>query len=199
MDKPNKIIFLSAGIPYIAEDRDSKYFESADIIAIRDSVRALATLSVLNNWQIVWGGQPSITPLIKHVMETLKASKQHNVKLYQSKYFVKDFPEENSYFEQIVLTKNIEGDKGKSLEEMRARMLKDNTFSVAIFIGGMDGIENEFEMFKKFYPSVPAYPIASTGGGALELFKKFEKCYDFPKVLKTEYAYMDLMKKLIIK
>ena len=199
MDKPDKIIFLSAGIPYVADGRDSKYFESADIFAIRDSVRALATLSVLNNWQIVWGGQPSITPLIKHVMETLKASKQHNVKLYQSKYFVKEFPKENIYFEQRILTEDIDNDKEKSLLEMRERMFKDNAFSVAIFIGGMDGIEKEFEIFKTIYPSIPAYPIASTGGGALEVFNKFEKCYEFPEVLKVEYAYMDLFKKLIVK
>jgi len=199
MDKPNKVIFLSAGIPYIAEGRDSKYFESADIIAIRDSVRALATLSVCYDWQIVWGGQPSITPLIKHVMETLKASKQRNVKLYQSKYFIEEFPIENTYFEQIVLTENIDNDINKSLEEMRERMLSENTFSIAIFIGGMDGIEKEFDIFKTNHPLVPAYPIANTGGGALEIFKKFEKCYDFPEFLKTEYAYMNLFKKLIIK
>ena len=204
MDKPDKIIFLSAGIPYIAEGRDPKYFESADIIAIRDSVRALATLTVLNNWQIVWGGQPAITSLIKHVMETLKDSRLRkailcNFKLYQSKFFVKEFPKENTYFEQIVLTENIDGNKDRSLEEMRTRMLEDNTFSVAIFIGGMNGIEDEFEIFKKNHPSVPTYPIASTGGGALELFMKFEKCYDFPEILRTEYAYMDLFKNLIIK
>jgi hypothetical protein len=199
MDKPNKIIFLSAGIPFIADGRDPKYFESADIIAIRDSVRALATLSVCNNWQIVWGGQPSITPLIKHVMETLKSSKQRNVKLYQSKFFVKEFLTENTFFEQIVLTESIDNNRDKSLKEMRERMFRENNFSVAIFIGGMDGIENEFEIFRSFHPILPAYPIASTGGGALEIYKKYEKCFDFPKSLITEYAYMDLFKKLIIK
>jgi hypothetical protein len=78
-------------------------------------------------------------------------------------------------------------------------MLKDNAFSVAFFIGGMDGIEKEFNIFRTFHPAIPAYPIASTGGGALGIFKKFEKYYKFPEILKTEFAYMNLFKKLIIK
>ena len=56
-----KNIFLSASIPL--KERDPKYFNSADIIAIRDSVIALATV-VLPNHRLIWGGHPSITPII---------------------------------------------------------------------------------------------------------------------------------------
>ena len=59
--KDVKNIFLSASIPL--PSRDAKYIETADIIAIRDAVIALTTV-VLPHHRIIWGGHPSITPLI---------------------------------------------------------------------------------------------------------------------------------------
>ena len=63
-----KNIFLSASVPL--PDRDPKYIETADIIAIRDAVIALVTVA-LPNHRIIWGGHPSITPLIYYVMDKL--------------------------------------------------------------------------------------------------------------------------------
>lgn len=57
-----KNIFLSASIPL--PERDEKYIGTADIIAIRDAVIALTTV-VLPHHRLIWGGHPSITPLIK--------------------------------------------------------------------------------------------------------------------------------------
>ena len=37
-------VFLSASIPY--PDRDKKFYDTADIVAIRDAVRALATVVI---------------------------------------------------------------------------------------------------------------------------------------------------------
>ena len=59
-------IFLSASIP--SPERDRKYYDTADIVAIRDAVRALATV-VIPKAHLIWGGHPSITPLIRFVME----------------------------------------------------------------------------------------------------------------------------------
>ncbi len=47
-----KNIFLSASIPL--PERDLKYIETADIIAIRDAVIALTTV-VLPKHRIIWG------------------------------------------------------------------------------------------------------------------------------------------------
>ena len=63
-----KNIFLSASIPL--PERDSKYIDTADIIAIRDAVIALTTV-VLPHHRLVWGGHPSITPLVYYVMKKL--------------------------------------------------------------------------------------------------------------------------------
>jgi len=45
-------IFLSASIPY--PERDRKFYDTADIIAIRDSVRALATVVIPNANLMGW-------------------------------------------------------------------------------------------------------------------------------------------------
>ena len=54
-------VFLSASIP--DKDRDPKYYETADFVAIRDAVIAIATV-VVPEYRLVWGGHPAITPLI---------------------------------------------------------------------------------------------------------------------------------------
>ena len=95
-----KNIFLSASIPL--PERDAKYIDTADIIAIRDAVIALSTV-VLPNHRIIWGGHPSITPLIYYVMEKLDLNIQEHVTIYQSRLFEKFFPDDNNKFKNSVL------------------------------------------------------------------------------------------------
>lgn len=197
MAEGNKIknIFLSASIPL--PERDPQYIETADIIAIRDAVVALAT-TVLPYHRIVWGGHPSITPLIYYVMQKLDIRIQDHVTLYQSKLFEKYFPEDNNNFSNVVLTDIVENDRDKSLLLMRERMLSDFQFSAAVFIGGMDGIETEYKMFKERYPEALLLPIASTGAATKVVYDNF-----FPEEMKNErflkdYGYMSLFQKYLI-
>ncbi len=197
MAEGNKIknIFLSASIPL--PERDPQYIETADIIAIRDAVVALVT-TVLPYHRIVWGGHPSITPLIYYVMQKLDIRIQDHVTLYQSKLFEKYFPEDNNKFSNVVLTDIVENDRDKSLLLMRERMLSDFQFSAAVFIGGMDGIETEYKMFKERYPEALLLPIASTGAATKVVYDNF-----FPEEMKNErflkdYGYMSLFQKYLI-
>ena len=107
-----KNIFLSASIPL--QERDPEYIETADIIAIRDAVIALTTV-VLPSHRLIWGGHPSITPLVYHVMEKLNLNIQEHITLYQSMFFEKYFPKDNNKFDNIVLTDIVEGDRERSL------------------------------------------------------------------------------------
>jgi hypothetical protein len=54
-------LFLSARIPL--PGRNPKYLSTADVLAIRDSVKALVS-TALYDGLIVFGGHPAITPLI---------------------------------------------------------------------------------------------------------------------------------------
>ena len=189
-----KNIFLSASIPL--PERDEKYIGTADIIAIRDAVIALTTV-VLPHHRLIWGGHPSITPLIYYVMERLNLNIQEHITLYQSIFFEETFPKDNNNFKNIVFTDIIDNDIEKSLLHMRNRMLDESEFSAGIFIGGMKGVEEEFDMFVEKYPNALVLPIASTGAAAKMIYDK--KLSDKNERLLKDYAYMSLFQELLIK
>lgn len=184
-------IFLSASIPY--QERDKKYYDTADIMAIRDAVRALATV-VIPKALLVWGGHPSITPLIRIVMERMNVNVKQHVILYQSLYFKDRFPVDNFAFEKIILTPATQ-DLNESLAIMRTSLIEDNNFRVGIFIGGMEGINDEFELFIQAHPNALILPIASTGAAARILFDK--KKLQLDNRLLNDYAYMALFRDLL--
>jgi SLOG cluster3 family len=188
------MIFLSASIPSL-EDKDPKYFETADVIAIRDSVRALANL-IIPKTKLVWGGHPAITPLIHYVMSTLQIHPQEHVLLYQSAFFQKIFPTENSFFEDKVITED-KGNVKDSLAWMRERMFKENKFLAGVFIGGMNGVEDEYELFIQAHPQAHVFPIASTGAAAKIIYDNSYNRRDDPESrLASDYAYLSLFRKL---
>lgn len=188
-----KNIFLSASIPL--QERNPLYIETADIIAIRDAVIALTTV-VLPRYRLIWGGHPSITPLIYHVMEKLNLNIQEHVTLYQSRFFEKSFPKDNNKFENTVLTDIVDGDRESSLLHMRCRMLGEYEFAAGIFIGGMEGVEKEYDMFIEKHPKALVLPIASTGAGAKKIYD--ERFTDKNERLVKDYAYMSLFQKYLI-
>ena len=187
-----KQVFLSASIPL--EGRDPRFFATADVIAIRDSVRALASI-VIPKGQLIWGGHPAITPLIRYVLQRMNGDVKQHVRLYQSKFFEKFFPEDNYSFEDIQLC-DASDSREKSLEKMRTDMIANNKFSAAIFIGGMDGVLEEYEMFTKYHPGVPAFPIASTGAASKLLYDEYWKGEKRDVRLESNYAYMSLFQDL---
>lgn len=185
-------IFLSASIPSI--DRDEKFYKTADIIAIRDAVRALAAV-VIPHAHLVWGGHPSITPLIRNVMAKMSSNLQQHVTIYQSLFFERYFPPDNFDFENIITTKAVVDDQPTSLLKMRTEMIGNNQFKAAIFIGGMEGIFQEYDIFKSFHPEAIILPVASTGAATKILFDNSPKSYD--QRLSNDFAYMALFKDLL--
>ena len=184
-------IFLSASIPL--PERDPKYIETADVIAIRDSVLALTSV-ILPKYRLVWGGHPSITALIAHVLRHSDQEANQHVTLYQTKFFEKFFPLENETVAHVVLTPDL-GDRDASLLEMRLQMIRDNKFCAAFFIGGMNGVEDEFKMFTKYHPETKVFPIASTGAAAKLIYDAASGKFD--KRLLTELTYTSLFKELL--
>ena len=189
--KPLNKIFLSASIPY--QERDRKYYDTADIIAIRDSVRALAAV-VIPNAHLIWGGHPAITPLIRFVMERLNNDLKNHITLYQSKFFEAYFPEDNFHFENIQLTEPLE-DRDSSLKQMRDEMITKNDYKIGIFIGGMEGVEAEYELFKSSNPAALILPVASTGAAAKMIYDSIENKPN--ERLTNDYAYMALFSDLL--
>lgn len=187
------MIFLSASIPN--QERNKKYYDTADIISIRDSVRALAAV-VIPNSHLVWGGHPAITPLIHFVMKRMNADLKKHITLYQSNLFKHTFPKDNTFFEDVkIIDEASNRDREESLYKMRMKMLSEKNFHAGIFIGGMEGVEIEHKIFKELNPNALILPVASTGAAAKIIYDQNPTSFD--QRLKNDYAYMALFKSLL--
>lgn len=74
-------------------------------------------------------------------------------------------------------------------------------FSAAVFIGGMEGVEREFRIFRCFHPDTPALPIASTGSACKKLLDEVgPSLADAPQIftaLRDETVYSLLMQQIL--
>lgn len=161
-----KRIFLSASVP--RPDRGS-FHETADPFLIQFAVRELMTVA-LGRRQIVWGGHPAITPMIWAICSDLGVTYANAVHLFQSRFFSAVFPEENDNFSSFTVVEAIEGDRAASLTRMREQMLA-GSFEAAVFIGGMEGVQDEYELFIRMHPDAVVLPVFAPGGAAQDLAK----------------------------
>ena len=184
-------VFLSASIPL--PDHDAKYLETADVIAIRDSIRALVSV-VVPTGQIVFGGHPAITPLVRLLVRGMTPDVNQHIILYQSAFFRREFPPETAEFERVRIIEAVDTDEAASLRKMREAMIGGHNFDAGIFLGGMEGVEREYKMFKLIHPGKPAYPIASTGAAARILFDEYAR--DRVELL-SDLRYLSLFRRLL--
>ncbi len=187
-------IFLSASVPL--PSRDAAYFGTADVLAIRDAVRALIIVIIEENIQLVFGGHPAISPMIRLQIAQAGLPIGDKVVMYQSRFFDRAFPDDNKSFEHVILTNIVDNDREKSLAHMRNVMLS-GSFICEIFIGGMEGVEDEYKLFRKVQRRTPAFPVSSTGAASANIYYShgnFRKTY--PQ-LQTEISYINLMRTLI--
>jgi hypothetical protein len=184
-------LFLSASIPL--PGRNPRFLESADVIAIRDSIKALVSIA-LGHGKIVFGGHPAITPLIALLLRGMPAETKRSVVLFQSAFFERDFIEENDEFIDLRIVPAVGNDRAASLASMREKMIGSCAFDAAIFIGGMEGIFDEYRAFHATHPQARCYPIASTGAAALDLYRELN--LDRRDML-YELTYPTLFRKLI--
>ena len=204
MDSSKPVIFLSASMP--TKDRDHIFFDSADFIAIRDAVVALVN-AIIPNYKLVWGGHPAITPIIHDIFKKRGFDYNKHITIYQSNYFSGKMPKENQQFDNVILTQEVRchADEKRNISEslaiMRKRMLTDNPIYAGVFIGGMEGVLDEYNLLK-FYTNEKSkiFPIASTGGAARILYKEMldrQELYN-PRLL-TDYCYATLFNDLLSK
>lgn len=159
-------VFLSASIP--DPRRSPAYAATADTVAITAAVAALIHV-VLGRRLLVWGGHPAITPMIWTVAQDLGVDYGSWVHLYQSRFFEDEFPEDNERYHNVHYVEAAPGDRDQSLQDMRVRMLTDHHFQAGVFIGGMDGILQEYELLHLIHDQATVVPLISTGGAARDL------------------------------
>lgn len=161
-------IFLSASVP--RPDRGA-FHETADPFLIQFAVRELLTLA-LGRRRIVWGGHPAITPMVLAVCEDLGVQYEKAVSLYMSRFFTTQFPDEHRRFSNVTLVDAVDNDRERSLEKMRNEVLSGD-FEAAVFIGGMEGIFAEHDLFIALHPNSVVLPLYAPGGAARDLAIKY--------------------------
>lgn len=171
-----KKIVLSASFP---QDKsivwEDKYSSSINPQLIAQCVKALLRSVFCRQGTIVFGGHPAITPYVLEVSRsfTHKDSDCKFVHIYQSKDFEHLYTDEARILKSLPHVVFIETPRGKdmkdSLKKMRTQMFTDEANAFAVFVGGKDGIIDEFDLFHQLNPQCKLYPIGTSGGAAKRL------------------------------
>lgn len=159
---PTEAIFLSAGVPDPAAPH---FIAEGDTAAISSAIAALLYVT-LGRRKLVWGGHPAITPMVWSFAEAMDVDYGAWVSLYQSGIFKDEFPAETAKFQNVTITRRVKKDPVASLRLMRQQMINDTNYYAAVFIGGMQGIIDEYELLKASPKEIRFIPIVSTGGAA---------------------------------
>lgn len=161
-------LFLSASFP--SGERGER-FRPYDAAGVADAVAAVVRAVFRMGGNVVFGGHPTITPLVLMIGSELRL--EQRVHIFQSKWFEDRITPEtwtliDSGVGRLHWTRRCETLDG-SLALMRAEMLGSTRPSAAVFVGGMEGIVEEYERCKELLPQVPKIPIAGPGGAAARL------------------------------
>ena len=179
-------VFLSASVP----ERDLWLYKP-EPVAILEAVRALVAV-VVRDRELVFGGHPAISPMVENAARTLpklaapdsgeppqdagvaSRTAADNVFIYQSEYFRDMIPPASEQFTHLIWTDrdpHAPDDRKACLLKMRREMIESKEFAAGIFVGGMDGVEEEWALFGDIHPKAPRFPVASTLGAALLLWR----------------------------
>jgi hypothetical protein len=161
-------IFLSASVPLPSRNR--RFFETADVLLIREAVKALVEV-ILPVGRITSGGHPAITPLLSLFVREAGLGHER-LTIFQSGLFAGSMPAENAEFVDVRIVPAVGDDREASLTRMRRDMIASREFSAAVIIGGMEGIFEEVDLFSQLHPLVPILPVASTGAAAAIVYER---------------------------
>jgi len=194
-------VFLSASIPYerlvpkgmTSYDRrrfvetNKRYVDAARPVQVRSAVVALTRSLLMRPGRIrlVFGAHPAISPIVLSVAHDVQPEgTEPRILIFQSQYFERELPDSTLHLANwdaglLVFTpvKRVKGKQREawrvpSLELMRKLMVSVPNMQGAIFIGGMEGVMAEAEVFQVRNPDKQIIPIPSTGSAAAELWKK---------------------------
>ena len=161
-------VFLSASFP---SGMRGEQFRPYDASGIADAVSAFARAILGSNGRMSFGGHPTITPLVLMIARELRV--KESVIVFQSSWFMDQrLPEiDEIESEQVGVVKwtHRTGDLGDSIRAMREEMIGSMAYGAALFIGGMEGIRDEYGMVKERWPDTPCIPVAGPGGAAGKL------------------------------
>lgn len=183
-------IFLSASVPL--PDRNRIFFDTADVLAIREAIKALVEV-VLPIGRITCGGHPAITPLM--ALFSREANLDRNrVAIYQSEFFKGRLPPELAEFVDVHMVPAVDNNREASLTAMRRAMIESQSFNAAVIIGGMEGIYEEHNLFVEHHPNAAVLPLSTTGAAARVVYQQGE--YD--SIFARDRTYSSLFRRKLL-
>lgn len=185
------MIFLSASVP----TPDREFYGTENVFAIREAIIAFTTVCMQYGIKFYFGGHPAITPLVWQVAIQNTNGGNPLVDIYQSKFFGEAIPKEVSDFRNVHFTEAIVDNIKESVRIMREQMFSENSTDCAVFIGGMNGILDEYDMLKEKYPTAKYYAFASTGGASETLYHKIGV---HNEMLENSYAYTSIFRDILL-
>jgi hypothetical protein len=185
-------IFLSASVPVPGR----RGYETADAYLIREAVSALVEV-VLGRKLLVWGGHPAITPMIWAAAESLGLDYGRSVRLFQSRFFEDKYPQDNDRFRNVTYTEAVANDQPLSLRIMRQQMLQSYRYDAAVFIGGMEGLDEELTLFRELNADALILPVPSPGGVAKEIYEQLLRTGGIPERLSDAIDFSTWFYKLL--
>jgi hypothetical protein len=183
-------IFLSASVPL--PDRDRVFFDTADVLAIREAIKALVEV-VLPIGRITCGGHPAITPLLALFAREANLDRDR-LAIYQSKLFAGRLPPELADFVNVQMVPAVGNDRTASLTAMRRAMIDSRSFSAAVIVGGMEGIYEENDLFVERHPNAAVLPLSTTGAAAKIVYDKG----GYDPVLARDRTYSSLFRRKLL-
>ena len=173
-------VFLSASFP---SGRRGEEVRPYDASGVADAVTAIVRAVLLNEGKLLFGGHPTITPLVLMIGAELRV--QRVVDIFQSQWFSEQITEETRTLAELGLGTIHWTQRCRTLEasltEMRRQMFGFVRPAGAVFVGGMSGIRAEYELFGSIRPGIPRIPVAGPGGAAAQLPSAGD---DVPKALR---------------
>ena len=194
----NKTVFLSASVPSLRRADRYHILEDATL-KIEDAVIAVARAVLGHGGRLVFGGHPSISPLIALIAgEYYEPRPAENrgisvgsppsgtrVVIYQSRAFEGHLPDATSAMVQAGLVdihwvpavndEQFDPDLfdqpqcRESLDSMRQSMVTETSPDAMVVIGGMEGVEAEVVLFTRLRRGRPIFLLRTTGGAAMLL------------------------------
>lgn len=191
-------IVLSASVPawrnpldFESADRQAveqinrNYVSNAKPERIRAAVVALTRVALARQVRLVFGAHPTISPMILQVAQDMDAPAD-SILVFQSNAYRAIIPGSTLQFAnwsrgRLILTRKKPeqhvvptplkrlNSYPNSLQHMRTMMMEVPGVIGAIFIGGMNGVEDEANLFARIHPRLRRYAFASTGSAALHL------------------------------
>lgn len=184
-------IFLSASVPSPASAQRYRRVENAHL-EIQEAVISLSRAVFVESGTLVFGGHPAISPLVAMIageylaprfVEGRSADSQTPIQIYQSRAFEGFLPDETRMmfragYATLHWTEAVGGERfdpamprdrprcPRSLLLMRQRMIGEMSPVAMVCVGGMEGVEEEVEMFQELRRRAPIYVFGETGGAA---------------------------------